>query len=104
LNEKGIPDGTAHTILFAEKYAACSYWALLDDGPVPRYTPGPDTGFQVRPGGCDPLLPQTPHRSVIHVGMADGGVRPVRRDVSPATWYAAHTPAGGEQQELACPP
>jgi hypothetical protein len=97
LNSKDIPDGTANTVLFAEKHAACSYWALTDGREVPWYTPDESSGFQVRPAQCDPALPQTPHRDGIQVGMADASVRLVRPSVSPATWYAAHTPGGGEQ-------
>ena len=87
----------AYTVLFAEKYAACSYWALTDGREVPWYTADPSSGFQVRPPVCDPALPQTPHPAGMPVGMADGSVRLVGRSVSPATWYAAHTPAGGEK-------
>jgi prepilin-type processing-associated H-X9-DG protein len=92
-----IPDGLAHTVLFAEKYAACSYWALTEGEAVPWYRAGPTSGFQVRPRECDPTLAQTPHRERIQVSMADGSVRLVRRGISPATWYAAQTPAAGER-------
>lgn len=83
-------------MLFAEKYAACSYWALTAGPQVPWYTAGPSSGFQVRPDACDPELPQSPHRAGINVVMGDGSVRLVSRSVSPRTWYAANTPAGGE--------
>jgi Protein of unknown function (DUF1559) len=92
-----VPDGTANTVLFGEKYAACSYWALTEGREVPWYTADGSSGFQVRPAACDPALPQSPHWGGIQVGMADGSVRFVGRSVSPATWYAAHTPAGGEK-------
>ena len=54
---------------------------------------GPGSGFQYRPRECDPKLPQTAHRGGMNVALADGSVRFVRRSVSPATWYAANTPA-----------
>ena len=60
------------------------------------------SGFQVRPAACDPARPQTPHRAGLQVGMLDGSVRLVRPGVSPATWFAANTPAGGEA--LGSPP
>jgi len=83
-------------VLFAEKYGACSYWALTSGRQVPWYVAGPSSGFQVRPAACDPALPQTPHRAGIQVCMGDGSARLVSRSVSPRTWYAANTPAGGE--------
>jgi hypothetical protein len=92
-----FPDGLAHTVLFAEKYAACSYWALAEGESVPWYVPTRASGFQSKPGQCDPTLPQTPHREGMQVGLADGSVRLVRPGVSPATWYAAHAPSGGER-------
>jgi hypothetical protein len=64
---------------------------------VPWYEADPASGFQVRPPACDPKLPQTPHRQGMQVSMADASVRLVRPGVSPATWYAAQTPAGGER-------
>jgi hypothetical protein len=97
LSTEDIPDGLAYTVLFAEKYAACSYWALAEGKAVPWYVAGQESGFQVRPQTCDPALPQTPHWAGIQVGLADGSVRLVRPGVSPATWYAAHTPGGHEQ-------
>jgi hypothetical protein len=91
-----FPDGTEYTVLFAEKYAACSYWALAQGECVPWYVPTPASGFQQRPQECDPTMPQTAHRSGIMVGLANGSTRLVPNSVSPATWYAAHTAAGGE--------
>src|SRR5262249_29890460 len=49
-----FPDGTSNTIMFTEKYARCSYWALMtDDGKsltqVPWYVAKKDSGFQIRP-------------------------------------------------------
>jgi hypothetical protein len=42
-------------------------------------------------------MPQTAHRAGIMVGLADGSTRLVPNGISPATWYAAHTAAGGEE-------
>jgi hypothetical protein len=92
-----FPDGLANTVLFAEKYAACSYWALAEGENVPWYVATPTSGFQRRPAECDPSLPQTAHRAGIQVSLADGSVRLVRPTINPATWYAAQTPAGGER-------
>ncbi len=84
-------------MLFAEKYAACSYWALAKGECVPWYVPTPTTGFQVRPEECDPTMPQSPHLMGIQIGLADGSVRTVPAGTSSRTWFAAHTAAGGEE-------
>jgi prepilin-type N-terminal cleavage/methylation domain-containing protein len=66
---------------------------------------GPYAGalFQVQPapfmgtgGVCDFTRAATAHASGINVGLADGSVRHVSRGISPATWWYAFTPAGGE--------
>jgi hypothetical protein len=82
--------GTANVLLFAEKYAACSYWALTEGEQTPWYTADRLSGFQVRPEVCDPARPQTPHHSGIQVGMADGSVRTVSPRTSPAEWFRLH--------------
>jgi prepilin-type N-terminal cleavage/methylation domain-containing protein len=66
---------------------------------------GLNSKFQVQPksplstaangGQCDRRLASTPHNSM-NVGLADGSVRSVSPSISPATWFAALTPAGGE--------
>jgi prepilin-type N-terminal cleavage/methylation domain-containing protein len=66
---------------------------------------GLNSKFQVQPieptlsagngGKCDRRLASTPHNAMI-VALADGSVRSVSSAISPATWYAALTPAGGE--------
>jgi hypothetical protein len=116
-----FPDGTSNTILFAEKYCECSNsadggggsgWARQNPNPStygayfnylgshgsggPTFTPP----FQVQPvfsGGCSYKYPSTPHIGGIQVGMADGSVRNVAPGISPATWWAACTPAAGDQ-------
>ncbi len=54
--------------------------------------------FQVTPSEleCDPRIPQTPHKSGMPVGMADGGVRIVREGMAPEVFWALVTPAGRE--------
>ncbi len=111
-------DGTSNTILFAEKYGECNavhgggstwsrhlvnpstygaYFNYLGTHGVggPTYVPP----FQVQPERdktCDYRQASTPH-SVMQVGMADGSVRGVSAGVSPGTWWAACTPASGDQ-------
>jgi prepilin-type N-terminal cleavage/methylation domain-containing protein/prepilin-type processing-associated H-X9-DG protein len=113
-------DGTSNTILFAEKYCECSNsadgaggsgWARQNPNPStygayfnylgshglggPTFAPP----FQVRPtfsGGCSYKYPSTPHAGGMQVGMADGSARTVSPGISPGTWWAACTPAGGD--------
>ena len=66
---------------------------------------GPASKFQVQPalplnsaangGKCDRRLASTPH-AVMQAALADGSVRVISANVTPATWYAALTPGGGE--------
>lgn len=48
------------------------------------------------PNGCDVTLPNTPHRSGMHVALADGSCRTISPRITPETFWAAVTPAGGE--------
>jgi prepilin-type N-terminal cleavage/methylation domain-containing protein len=62
---------------------------------------GPASHFQVRPfpyasDRCQFWVPQTARSGGILVGLADGSVRNVGAGISPPTWWAACTPAGGE--------
>jgi prepilin-type N-terminal cleavage/methylation domain-containing protein len=50
----------------------------------------------IPPGGCDPALPQTPHRGGMLAALADGSVRTLHPGISPGTFWAAVTPAGHE--------
>jgi prepilin-type N-terminal cleavage/methylation domain-containing protein len=112
-------DGTSNTVVFAEKLGVCSNpsvsntagsaWARYSPNPS-TYGPyfaygtknlvGPAYTFQVQPtpynGRCDFRLPSTGHTGGMVVGMGDGSVRLVNQGISPATWWAACTPAGGE--------
>ena len=58
----------------------------------------PGLTFQVAPriADCDPRLAQTPHPSGMIVALGDGSVRTLSPGMSPATFWAAVTPAGGE--------
>jgi prepilin-type processing-associated H-X9-DG protein len=117
-----ITDGTANTILFAEKYARCTnnsfpeggnFWAYWVTGATARplhpgfaiswtrYSIGPHSKFQTRPskGQCNPTLASTPHLAGMQVCMADGHVRTVSSGVSGKTWWAACTPRGAEELE-----
>jgi hypothetical protein len=119
--EASIPDGASNTLSHAEHYAwECGgiWFAWTESNfmigtaiwpptfadravgaPVPS-KPGevPPVTFQVRPAvaDCDPRLPQTPHEGGMLVGYLDGSVRTMRAGVSPAAYWAAVTPAGGE--------
>ena len=94
-----LPDGTSNTVMFAEKYAACSYWANPSTDPtttVPWYIATTATGIQVVPTACNNILPSTPHPGGIQTALGDGSVRTVSSSMSPTTWFAANTPNGGE--------
>jgi hypothetical protein len=59
---------------------------------------GPGSKFQVQPreGNCDPTRAATAHPGGMQVCLADGSVRTLAPTISPTTWWAAVTPAGGE--------
>jgi len=119
-----FPDGTSNTILFAERYAVCvsnalalpraCLWAWWEQsGVIPGhdYYPffalntsngdniGPGSLFQVRPaaGNCDASRPSTGHVGGIQVTLADGSVRMLSAAMSGTTYWAAVTPASGDQ-------
>jgi len=117
-----IQDGTSNTIFLTEKLrqtqictGCCNnyndnFWP--DWGPI--ISSNQDCGepggvaamFQVQPQRClsganSPILcdgnrASSDHTSGINAALADGSVRFVSQGVSPATWWAAMTPAGGE--------
>lgn len=65
---------------------------------VPDPLNPPTVTFQVRPRieDCNPRVPQTPFAGGLLVGLGDGSVKLVNPSVSPATFWAAVTPSGGE--------
>jgi len=78
-------------------------WQRGDDWPVTTGNPPVTRGllpgtFQVAPlvKDCDGMYAQTPHRSGMLVGLADGSVRTIAPSVSPTTYWAPVTPAAGE--------
>jgi prepilin-type N-terminal cleavage/methylation domain-containing protein len=118
-----FPDGTSNTILFTERYAVCvsnslalpraclwDWWETLATVPGHDYYPmialntsagdniGPASIFQVQPkqGNCDASRASTAHNGGIQTVLADASVRILRGGMSPNTWWAAVTPAGGE--------
>ena len=108
-----IGDGTSNTIMYTEKLARCNTGVYGDNfwpdwGPIiASEEVGSVTGphsfaSQVKPrmasGGqanCTGSIASTPHDSML-VGLSDGSVRSVSASISPNTWWAALTPAGGE--------
>lgn len=73
--------------------------SFADTGDVaPNPNSPPTVTFQVQPRleDCDPRVLQTPFASGLLAALADGSVRTVAPGVSPKTFWAAVTPAGGE--------
>jgi prepilin-type N-terminal cleavage/methylation domain-containing protein len=119
-----FPDGTSNTVVFAERYRACTSSGDLNGSDtvgllwcdsnlwwrpsfcVNTYSQVPAgpgypacATFQVQPNylrGCDPTRAQTPHPGGMLVGLGDGSVRSVAASVSPATWAAACDPRDGQ--------
>jgi len=107
-------DGTSNTIGVAEKYANnCtgtgagngSLWAHGSWNPSwePRFNSsqyrGLGTIFQVQPppgNQCFANRLQAYHNGGMNVGLMDGSVRFITNSITPATWWAACTPRGGE--------
>ena len=117
-----FPDGTSNTILFAEKYARCTFpkknypeggnfWAYWDTSlntePLHpafaiswnAYCVNKTIEIQYQPspflGNCDPTLPSTPHL-VAPVALVSGSVRSIAPGMSGATLWALCTPAGDD--------
>ncbi len=70
----------------------------MPDAFVPAFAVWTREKFQVRPAAtaCDPRLASTFNDGGLLVTLADGSGRIVSPSVSPSTWWAACTPAGGE--------
>jgi prepilin-type N-terminal cleavage/methylation domain-containing protein len=120
----GVSDGLSNTIFLAEKLTVCqsltydhnaygdpNYYNIWAYGRTawPEWNPvfayqvtGPASKFQVQPtfnGGnatCDPRFATAVRSAGILVGLGDGSVRMVSSGISPATWWSACTPTGGE--------
>jgi prepilin-type N-terminal cleavage/methylation domain-containing protein len=120
---KTFQDGTSNTIIFAEKYGDCggntgsgtngnnggSWWYRNNFpstyGPYfnarAEAEPYPANTFQVQPSPFNDItkclfyIPSTAH-AAMNVGMGDGSVRAVSTSVTPATFWAASTPAMGD--------
>jgi prepilin-type N-terminal cleavage/methylation domain-containing protein/prepilin-type processing-associated H-X9-DG protein len=113
-------DGTSSTIIFAERYARCTYTGGLygiqtqtlfgnlwghgdwDYRWMPAFatwiSSGPDSMFQTNPTvpNCDLFRAQSAHPGGMNVALCDGSVRSLNPNLSGATWWAACTPNAGD--------
>jgi prepilin-type processing-associated H-X9-DG protein len=101
-------DGTANTILFAEKVVRCSdgYSPLWNHGNwdynwMPAFmtwiAQGPSIGFQIMPvKNCNHFYASSMHTGGMNVGMGDGSVRFLAQGMSTTTFWWACTPNGQE--------
>jgi prepilin-type N-terminal cleavage/methylation domain-containing protein len=115
----GLPDGTSNTIMFTEKIAHClnsgapgsgivadNFWPdwgpVINSSEVGQPTGVVGTMFQMNPiptpngYNCNGDNASSPHTAGINTALGDGSVRFVSQGVSPATWWFALTPNGGE--------
>jgi prepilin-type N-terminal cleavage/methylation domain-containing protein len=110
-----IQDGTANTIMFAEKIAQCGRWLAPVDGAglwscefnqrrpgfaingVAANSTGPASMFQVSPNlaTCDWNLASTPSSTAILVALCDGSARSLAASTAPAIWWSALQPNDG---------
>lgn len=81
--------------------------ATFQHGPSLTECPPPPGGYEGQPIGvnpsascCNPHMAQSGHPGGMSVAMADGSVRTIRANVSPAAYWAATTPAAGEVAPL----
>jgi prepilin-type N-terminal cleavage/methylation domain-containing protein/prepilin-type processing-associated H-X9-DG protein len=116
-----ITDGLSNTIFFTERYHGCWSVSSWDWGgrdwsnpafAVPMWHPhgttvsdavGPASMFEVQPPApwtdnpnCHQRIAQSPHTGGINAALGDGSVRFLSASMSPNTWWAACTIAGGE--------
>jgi len=113
----GLGDGTSNTILFSEGMRLCvtgnyndRFWAdwggvaYSNDEGDPT---GPNAGMTTyafplttvngnTAGNCNGGIATVIHTQVILCGMGDGSVQTISASVTPAIWWAAWTPNGGE--------
>ena len=109
-----IPDGTANTVMYAEKVSNCTVSEGYNGGFWPDWGPimvsydtdgshcgagigAPQVGVKASgsQGVCGSGRPSSVHQGIL-TAMYDGSVRSVSAGVSPLTWWYAFTPAGGE--------
>ncbi|VTS00282.1 DUF1559 family PulG-like putative transporter [Tuwongella immobilis] len=101
-------DGTSNTMIMAEKAATCGgYWSLWAHGLwTPQYasmyyspltSAGPGSKFQTSPtpSTCNPNVAQSYHSGGMNCLVADGSVRFVTANITPATWQFVNEPADG---------
>lgn len=86
-----------------DSYANCGdYWPETIGSPPEAWPLGRkrQLTFQVRPSpvieNCNPHLANTPHRSGMLVGIADGSVRTLSPAIATPLYWGAITPSGGE--------
>jgi prepilin-type N-terminal cleavage/methylation domain-containing protein len=104
-----IPDGTANTIVFGERYTNCSGmavgWQMGMCGCPPTwpfdyqsvtYPSLPLPQFAPLPAECDCTLLQSPYRAGMMVGLGDGSVKLMSSTVSAYSWNRALNPADEE--------
>jgi hypothetical protein len=112
-------DGTAHTLLLAEKFSLCNwYFAGVTTTALPGgnlWAPGSDaaqygpafamespwsdgTRFQINPtaASCNAAYASTGHSGGMVAAMADASTRTIAQTISNSTWMALCTPNGGE--------
>ena len=112
-------DGTSNTILFAEKFSTCNWFAAnflttpspggntwAWDGNSAQWAPAfamespwnDGTKFQTQPTTltCNVGYAQTGHNGGMVIAMADASARTVAPSVSQSTWLAVCTPNGNE--------
>jgi prepilin-type N-terminal cleavage/methylation domain-containing protein len=111
-----ITDGTSNTIFYCDKLAQSdrgtynnNYWPdwgpILASGDVgdptgynagvlPQIQPRVNTNYTATP--CDGGRPSSMHSGGLNVALGDGGTRFVSSGVGYNTWWAAMTPASGD--------
>jgi prepilin-type N-terminal cleavage/methylation domain-containing protein len=77
------------------------YYPMTSGDPPVSVAEGGRT-FQLRPAlaDCDPRLPNSSSSRGLQVAMADGSVRIIAPSISPAVFWGAVTPRGGEAISL----
>jgi prepilin-type N-terminal cleavage/methylation domain-containing protein/prepilin-type processing-associated H-X9-DG protein len=104
-----FPDGTSNTIGIAENLGRCQGYSPLwahgnwDYNWMPAFQTWIESGsgamFQVQPtpSQCDHFRASSPHSGGMNVALCDGSVRFLSASISGNTWFAACTPAAGDQ-------